>query len=270
LIEVNAEQLKIGENLFDRMKIEHEKISKMEKFQKENQISGNLDKNSFRTTKTSIIDNLLLIRNTSNLSHMMNKNSILKNSLIQNDAIDEIDLINMVSNIDLKFLEQAYSIYKKVDFDTKFIEHFRNFRYSEIAGKLKLNEYNKKIKEGKGRSIRKKKSKLFEEIREDRFEEEDEDEDKKEDWQKEIKRAKIEFNINPRARNNNTKTENTFKNTLKDYDDYFTNILGFIIVQISVFELLPIFYTKRKFEDLMNFIIRELQENISVISNKIV
>ncbi len=109
--------------------------------------------------------------------------------MAQAEILEEFDIINMVSNVDLNFLEQAYTIYKQVDIDTKFIEYFRNFRQSQIQTIIKFD---------------------------------------------------------------------------KNYDFYFSELLGFIILQIAIFELLPIFYTKRKFEEIMNFYFKELQNNLSV------
>ena len=41
----------------------------------------------------------------------MNKNSLLKSSVLaQTDIIEEFDIINMVSNIDINFLEQVIFI----------------------------------------------------------------------------------------------------------------------------------------------------------------
>jgi hypothetical protein len=183
----------IGEALYKKMRTEQEKFYKSQ-FDKENNSNGNdiLKKSNMRGTKSSIVDNLLLIRNTTSLNYMMNKNTLLKASVLaQAEIIEEFDIINMVSNVDLNFLEQAYSIYKKVDFDTKFIDHFRNFRYSQIQSLIKINRE-------------------------------------------------------------------------KEYEHYFSEILGFLIIQIAVFELLPIFYTKRKFEEIMNLLIKELQSNLSV------
>lgn len=50
----------------------------------------------------------------------------------------------------------------------------------------------------------------------------------------------------------------------KDYDSFFSEILGFIIIQIAVFELLPVFYTKRQFEEIMNSLIKEIQSSLNV------
>ena len=54
-------------------------------------------------------------------------------------------------------------------------------------------------------------------------------------------------------------------NTEKDYDTFFAEILGFIIIQIAVYELLPVFYSKRQFEEIMNSLIKELQSSLNVI-----
>lgn len=202
LVEINKEQSIIGETLYKKMKAEQERqISVKNEFfvYSDNSSSGvkesKLGKSNIRATR-NIVDNLLLIRNTSNLNYMINKNSLLKSSVLnQADIVEEFDIINMVSNIDLNFLEQAYSIYKKVDYDTKFIEHFRNFRQSQIQSLIKLNS-----------------------------------------------------NI----LNNN-----------HSYDCYFSDVLGFIMIQIAVYELLPIFYSKRQFEEIMNYLIKELQSNLS-------
>jgi hypothetical protein len=198
LVEINKEQSSIGETLYKKMKTEQERYYKSEFFRMDDSEGKNPSKN-IRQTK-NIVDNLLYIRNTSNLNYMMNKNSLLKSSVLaQADIIEEFDIINMVSNVDLNFLEQAYTIYKKVDHDTKFIEYFRNFRQSQIQNLIKLTK------------------------------------------------------------------ESTVNNTISSnsFDSYFSEILGFIIIQIAVYELLPIFYTKRKFEDIMNYLIKELQSNLS-------
>jgi len=147
--------------------------------------------NNVRATK-NIADNFLLIRNTTNLNFMMNKNSLLKSSVLaQADEFEEFDIINMVSNVDLNFLEQAYAIYKKVDIDLKFIDYFRNFRHTQIQSITKIN-------------------------------------------------------------------------TEKNYEAFFSEIIGYIVIQMAVFELLPIFYTKRKFEELMTYFFREVQNSLNV------
>jgi hypothetical protein len=188
LVDINKEQIHIGETLYKKIKSEQDRFK-----------SGDFDgrgmtsnmKGNIRTTK-NIVDNLLLIRNTSNLNYMMNKNSLLKTSVLaQADILEEFDIINMVSNVDLNFLEQAYTVYRQVDIDTKFIDYFRNFRQSQIQTTMKLS-----------------------------------------------------------------------KN--KEYEFYFSEVLGFIIIQVAIYELLPIFYTKRKFEEIINYMIKELQSNINV------
>ncbi len=187
--DISKEQIIIGQTLFRRFKAELEKAQKSE-------LDGSiniLEKSNIRSTK-NIVDNLLLIRNTSNLNYMMNRNSLLKQSVLsQADILEEFDIINMVSNVDINFLEQSYSIYKKVDMDTKFIDKFRNYRYSQIHTLL------------------------------------------------EIQRD-------------------------KEYEIFFSDILGFIIIQVSVYEILPIFFTKRKFEEFINFLFKELQITIAVNS----
>jgi hypothetical protein len=55
----------------------------------------------------------------------------------------------------------------------------------------------------------------------------------------------------------------------KDYDSYFSEILGFIIIQIAVYELLPVFYSKRQFEEIMNSLIKELQSALNVFNQLI-
>ena len=104
LIDVNKEQKSIGESLFKKIRDEVEKEQKGG-FGQEG--GPSLGKKSNRNTK-SIVDSLLLIRNTSNLNYMMNKNSVLKYSILggggnYNEEV-EYDIINMVSNVDLKFL----------------------------------------------------------------------------------------------------------------------------------------------------------------------
>ncbi len=185
--DISKEQIIIGQTLYRRFKAELEKAQRSE-------LDGSiniLDKTNIRSTK-NIVDNLLLIRNTSNLNYMMNRNSLLKQSVLsQADILEEFDIINMVSNVDINFLEQSYAIYKKVDMDTKFIDKFRNYRYSQIHNLLEIHKD-------------------------------------------------------------------------KEYETFFSDILGFIIIQVSVYEILPIFFTKRKFEEFINFLFKELQISIAV------
>ena len=105
LIDVNKEQKTIGESLFKKIRDEVEKEEKGGFGLNEGKSIG---KKSTRNTK-SIVDSLLLIRNTSNLNYMMNKNSVLKYSILGGNGTNyneevEYDIINMVSNVDLKFL----------------------------------------------------------------------------------------------------------------------------------------------------------------------
>jgi hypothetical protein len=88
--------------------MDQEKRYRLCKSSYKNQFSnGSGEKINIRTTK-NIVDNLLLIRNTSNLNYMMNKNSLLKSSVLaQSEILEEFDIINMVSNIDINFLEQV-------------------------------------------------------------------------------------------------------------------------------------------------------------------
>jgi hypothetical protein len=121
------------------MKNDSEKIEQSKR-------DSNIKKSSLRTTK-NIVDSLLLIRNTSNLNYMMNKNSVLKNSIAGSADVNEeieYDIINMVSNVDLKFLEQAYNIYKTVDNESKFLDYFRSFRQSQIHELVKIDNLKKK------------------------------------------------------------------------------------------------------------------------------
>ena len=196
LIDVNKEQKNIGESLFKKIRDEVEKEEKGG-FGKDD--GPSIGKKSNRNTK-SIVDSLLLIRNTSNLNYMMNKNSILKYSILgqggnYNEEV-EYDIINMVSNVDLKFLGQAYNIYKAADNENKYLDYFRNFRQSSIPDLVKIKK-------------------------------------------------------------------DEFVNKITLYEKYFSDIIGFIVIQISVYELYPMFYSKLKFENLMNYLIKELQSNLS-------
>ena len=74
LIDVNKEQKSIGESLFKKIRDEVESDQKGG-FGKDG--GPSIGKKSNRNTK-SIVDSLLLIRNTSNLNYMINKNSVLK------------------------------------------------------------------------------------------------------------------------------------------------------------------------------------------------
>lgn len=193
LIDVNKEQTNIGESLFRKIKNDSAKKEKNDFF------SGGVGKSttSMRNTK-SIVDSLLLIRGTSNLNYMVNKNSVLKSSIVNADYNEDIeyDIINMVANVDLKFIDQSYSIYKSLGLEMKFIESFRSFRYGQISQLVKLD--NKGI-----------------------------------------------------------------SNIVQKYDTIFAAILGYIVIQISIFELYPQLYSKRKFEDEMSYLTKELQSNLS-------
>lgn len=222
LVEIYREQNNIGLTLYKKLKSERERyfnvkseFSFMQDLGKESLDSGNKLGKNIRNTK-NIVDNLLLIRNTSNLNYMMNKNSLLKSSVLnQADILEEFDIINMVSNVNLNFLESAYSIYKKVDNCSKFTEHFLHFRQSQIQTLISLHD---------GKNLEK----------------------------------------NNTNENNTNYTKNLPSNTRINYEIYFSDILGFIIIQIAVFELLPMFYTKRKFEDIMNYLLKELYTQISM------
>lgn len=51
----------------------------------------------------------------------------------------------------------------------------------------------------------------------------------------------------------------------KNYEKFFSDIICFIVIQIAVFDLLPIFYTKRKFEEVMSYFFREFQSTLNVL-----
>ena len=143
LIDVNTEQSIIGNKVFKKMKINNENNEK-NGFGMNEKNDNKIGKKSLRTTK-SIVDSLLLIRNTSNLSHMINKNSIAKASIVATGEINEeleYDIFYLVSNIDLKFLDEAYKIYKNVDIDTKFLDFFRSFRQGQMRDLIKIEHNN--------------------------------------------------------------------------------------------------------------------------------
>ena len=196
LTDANSEQKVIGESLYKKIKSETEKKTKNSSFSSSSALNN---QSSSRTTK-NIVDSLLLIRNTSNLNYAVNKNSVLKSSLLStagdiNEEV-EFDIVLLVSNIDIKFLEQAYNIFKSVDNDIKYIDYFRSFRQSQIHSLIKID---------KGEEV----------------------------------------------------------NVVSLYDNFFKDILGFIIIQVAVYELCPFFYTKRKFEETMSFLVKEL---VSILS----
>ena len=202
LIDVNKEQSIIGNKVFKKMKIYTENNEKSG-FGMNEKKDNKSAKKSLRTTK-SIVDSLLLIRNTSNLNHMINKNSIAKASIVATGEINEeleYDIFYLVSNIDLKFLDEAYKIYKNVDIDTKFLDFFRSFRQGQMRDLIKI-EHSK------------------------------------------IDKDKI--------------------NQSSYYESFFSEIIGFMILQVAIFELYPSFYTKRKFENSMSFLVKELQNNLSI------
>ena len=198
LIDVNKEQNIIGESLFKKIRDEVEKEEKGGFGKDEGKSIG---KKSNRNTK-SIVDSLLLIRNTSNLNFMMDKNSVLKYSILgaggnYNEEV-EYDIINMVSNVDLKFLGQAYNIYKAAENELKYLDYFCNFRQGLIPELVKVKKNNEEL-----------------------------------------------------------------VNKVTLYEKYFSDIIGYIVIQISVYELYPEFYSKLKFENLLNYLFKELQSNLS-------
>ena len=192
LIDLNKEQKIIGESLFKKIRDEVEKEEKGAFGVNEGKSIG---KKSNRNTK-SIVDSLLLIRNTSNLNFMMDKNSVLKYSILgsggnYNEEV-EYDIINMVSNVDLKFLGQAYNIYKAAENELKYLDYFCNFRQGLIPELVKVKKNN-----------------------------------------------------------------DNFINKIALYEKYFSDIIGYI------YELYPFFYSKLKFENLLNYLFKELQSNLS-------
>ena len=198
LIDLNKEQKIIGESLFKKIRDEVEKEEKGAFGVNEGKSIG---KKSNRNTK-SIVDSLLLIRNTSNLNFMMDKNSVLKYSILgsggnYNEEV-EYDIINMVSNVDLKFLGQAYNIYKAAENELKYLDYFCNFRQGLIPELVKVKKNN-----------------------------------------------------------------DNFINKIALYEKYFSDIIGYIVIQISIYELYPFFYSKLKFENLLNYLFKELQSNLS-------
>jgi hypothetical protein len=215
LVSISREQNIIGETLFRKLKAEDEKISYSKGyFNKDIDNSSIKFKGNIRTTK-NIVDNLLLIRNTANLNYLMNKNSVLKSSILKDgEGLEEMDIVNMVSNVDLNFLEGIYTIYKKVDIDTKFIEHFINFRQVQLQSLIKFNKNNE---------------------------------------------STIMSDKNLSAN----------KNSLTIYESYFTEILGYIIIQLAIYELLPLFYSKRKFDEIINFFLKNLISNLSFEFNNL-
>ena len=46
-------------------------------------------------------------------------------------------------------------------------------------------------------------------------------------------------------------------------EKFFSEIIGYIVIQISVYELYPMIYSKLKFENLINYLFKELQSNLS-------
>ena len=198
LIDINKEQKLIGESLFKKIRDEVEKEEKGEFGSNEGKSIG---KKSNRNTK-SIVDSLLLIRNTSNLNFMMDKNSVLKYSILgaggnYNEEV-EYDIINMVSNVDLKFLGQAYNIFKAAENELKYLDFFCNFRQGLIPQLVKVKKNNEEM-----------------------------------------------------------------VNKIILYENYFSDIIGYIVIQISIYELYPTFYSKLKFENLFNYLFKELQSNLS-------
>ena len=133
---------------------------------------------------------------------MMDKNSVLKYSILgsggnYNEEV-EYDIINMVSNVDLKFLGQAYNIYKAAENELKYLDYFCNFRQGLIPELVKVKKNN-----------------------------------------------------------------DNFINKIALYEKYFSDIIGYIVIQISIYELYPFFYSKLKFENLLNYLFKELQSNLS-------
>ena len=116
---------------------------------------------------------------------MMDKNNVLKYSILGNggnyNEEVEYDIINMVSNVDLKFLGQAYNIYKAAENELKYLDYFCNFRQGLIPELFKVKKNN-----------------------------------------------------------------DNFINKIALYEKYFSDIIDYIVIQISIYELYPFFLFKIK------------------------
>jgi hypothetical protein len=253
LIQINKEQSKIGETLFMKLKNEREKQTKSKSaFKGESNLQSNI-----RTTK-NIVENLLLIRNTSNLNYLMNKNAALKSAV---EGVEEYDIINMVSNVDLNFLESNYGIYKKVDIDTKYLTHFYTFRFRQLQSMIKEistgridNEYNNEDAYQRQKSFKKLE-----------YEGRAETESNPTNFAKKNSLADISAMNLSLIKRNSKNFEINFN--VKNYNTYFSDILGYLIITLTIHELFPIFYSKRKFEELMSYFFKELCSNINIEFN---
>lgn len=142
LIDLNEEQSALGESLFKKTKSEIEKKERQEallgKYDREKH-KKSLTASSLPSRETKSIKDSLNLMRTSNLNFMMNKSSLIKNSILgKTETTEEYDIIQMVSNVDLHFLEYSYNIYKKVEIDSKLIEHFRGFRNTQLKQSASL------------------------------------------------------------------------------------------------------------------------------------
>ena len=197
-IETANEQLSIGKSIFFKLKNDKEKQEKKEEVfgsRKENEKFGSVSSN-IRQTK-NIKESMAMIKNTSNLNFMMNKSSYIKNSIMnQTESIENYNLVNSISNLNINHLEYCFNLFNKVNYATKAQEDF-------------IIQRNQLI--------------------------------------------------------NNLVSFDAKKEASKDlqYENTFTEILGFIIIQIALYDLMPSLYTRRKFEEIIYNLIQDLLEQIN-------
>lgn len=60
--------------------------------------------------------------------------------------------------------------------------------------------------------------------------------------------------------------EKPYETKIQQYEDVLKETLGFIIVQLAFFEIIPTVYTKKRFDNIMFLVIQELGNNINVRS----
>lgn len=216
LIEVNAEEKTIGSNIFAKVKSDIIKKERKEFIIGKNnlikdfknkseqsltidfsqKIENNRFSNNTRATK-NIKDSISVLKNTSNINFAMQKSSLVRNSIMnQAQSLDDFDLITMVSNININFVEYCFNLMKKIDLNFNCFDSFIEHRKLAIQNLVSFNRPFSKV---------------------------------------------------------NILVENVY-----------TEVLGYLIIQMALFELMPNYFTKRKYDFIISILIKELCKNLNV------
>lgn len=225
LDKVNQEQESIGNQVYNKVVNKNEKFKHKRKLLEANKNNNNsnnnndIDNNSNNFLSSAINnqnenqfnnyalsdikvskqvkESLIYLKSTSNLNFMLNKSSLIKNSILkENQNSEDFNLTKIIENLNIQLLETQFTLLKKINPSLTIIEFFRN---------------NRKIL---------------------------------------------------------IKTVTSFKKPYNSkeqlYEKVFSESIGFLIVNVALFELVNVVYDQSKFNDSVYFLIEELATNISV------